>query len=56
LEKAVASALKDPDVRAQMNGVGMRPSYLPGAELAKAMAVDAAAWAAVIRESGIKPE
>lgn len=56
LQNAVAAALKDPDIQARLNGMGMRPSYLDSAEFGKMLTEDAARWGAIVRESGIKPE
>ncbi|GAD24621.1 hypothetical protein AVS7_04381 [Acidovorax sp. MR-S7] len=56
LQSAVEVALKDAEVQTRLNGMGMRPSYLSGQDFGKTLAVDAASWGAVVRESGIKPE
>jgi tripartite-type tricarboxylate transporter receptor subunit TctC len=56
LQDATAAALKDPEIQARLNNMGMRPSYLNSAEFGKTLVDDAARWSAIVRASGIKPE
>ncbi|MBA2964281.1 MULTISPECIES: Bug family tripartite tricarboxylate transporter substrate binding protein [Ramlibacter] len=56
LEKAVADALRLPDVQERIVGFGLVPSYAPGAELAAMQAAHLKKWEAPIKASGFKPE
>lgn len=53
---AMVEAIRTPDVRAKLEALGMEPTGLPPAELARIHKADYEKWGPVIRASGFKPE
>jgi tripartite-type tricarboxylate transporter receptor subunit TctC len=56
LSAAIIEALKVPDVRDKLEALGMEPTGLGPAELARIQKSDYDKWGPVIRASGFKPE
>jgi tripartite-type tricarboxylate transporter receptor subunit TctC len=56
LAGAMVAAIKAPDVREKLEGLGMEPTGLGPAELARIHKADYDKWGPVIRASGFKPE
>jgi tripartite-type tricarboxylate transporter receptor subunit TctC len=56
LSAAMVDALRAPDVREKLQGLGMDPTGLPAADLARIHKQDFDKWGPVIRASGFKPE
>jgi tripartite-type tricarboxylate transporter receptor subunit TctC len=56
LSAAIIEALKAPDVREKLEALGMEPTGLGPAELARIQKADYDKWGPVIRASGFKPE
>jgi tripartite-type tricarboxylate transporter receptor subunit TctC len=56
LDNAVAKAVQDPTVRKRMDVLAMTPKYLGPAAFAELMRADTAAYARVIRDTGIRVE
>jgi tripartite-type tricarboxylate transporter receptor subunit TctC len=56
LSAAIIEALKAPDVREKLEALGMEPTGLGPAELARIQKSDYEKWGPVIRASGFKPE
>jgi tripartite-type tricarboxylate transporter receptor subunit TctC len=56
LSAAIIEALKVPDVREKLEALGMEPTGLGPAELARIQKSDYDKWGPVIRASGFKPE
>jgi tripartite-type tricarboxylate transporter receptor subunit TctC len=55
LSKAAIAAVKDPAVSKRMLDIGLEPTGLGPAELARVMKADYDKWGPVIKESGFKP-
>lgn len=56
IDRAVAEALKAPDVQDRIYGFGLVPNHAPAAELAATQAAHLKRWEAPIKASGFKPE
>jgi len=56
LSAAIIEALKSPDVRDKLDALGMEPTGLGPAELARIHKSDYDKWGPVIKASGFKPE
>ena len=56
LSVSIIDALKAPDVREKLEALGMEPTGLGPAELARIQKADYEKWGPVIRASGFKPE
>ena len=56
LSAAMVEALRAPDVREKLEGLGMDPTGLPASELGRIHRTDYDKWGPVIRASGFKPE
>ena len=56
LSAAIIQALEAPDVREKLEALGMEPTGLGPAELARIQKADYEKWGPVIRASGFKPE
>ena len=56
LSRAVADAMKQPDVVERVYGLGLVPAYAGPAELAATQAAQLARWEAPIKSSGFKAE
>jgi tripartite-type tricarboxylate transporter receptor subunit TctC len=56
LETAFLAAMRSPQVRAQVDRMGLEPTGLPGAEVTRTMAEDRAYWRPVVEASGFKSE
>jgi tripartite-type tricarboxylate transporter receptor subunit TctC len=56
LAGAMIAALKSPDVREKLEGLGMEPTGLGPAELARIHRTDHDKWGPVIKASGFKPD
>jgi tripartite-type tricarboxylate transporter receptor subunit TctC len=56
LEAEITQAATSPDVREQLNRVGLEAAALGSQEFSKLIARDIDSWARVIRDVGVKPE
>lgn len=56
LERALIQALRQPQVQAQLARVGLEPTGLPGATLAKQLQAERAFWRPIVDASGFKAE
>lgn len=56
LESAFLSAMRSPQVRGQVDRMGLEPTGLPGAEVKRIMASDRAYWRPIVEASGFKSE
>ena len=56
IDRAVAEALKAPDIQERIYGFGLVPNHAPGAQLAQTQAEHLKRWEAPIKSSGFKPE
>ncbi|MEO8143938.1 MAG: Bug family tripartite tricarboxylate transporter substrate binding protein [Betaproteobacteria bacterium] len=56
LASAIVDAIKSPDVREKLESLGMEPTGLGPAELARIHKADYDKWGPVIKASGFKPE
>lgn len=56
IDRAVAEALKDPQVQERIHSFGLVPNHAPAAELAATQAAHLKRWEAPIKASGFKPE
>jgi tripartite-type tricarboxylate transporter receptor subunit TctC len=56
IDRAVADALKAPDIQERIYGFGLVPNHAPAAELAATQAAHLKRWEAPIKASGIKAE
>lgn len=56
LDRAVADALRQPDVQERIYGLGLVPSHAPSADLAATQAAHLKRWEMPIKASGFKPE
>jgi len=56
LAAAIVAAIHSPDVHAKLEGLGMEPTGLGPAELARIHKADYDKWGPVIKASGFKPE
>ncbi len=56
LETAFLAAMRSPQVRAQVDRMGLEPTGLPGAEVKRIMAEDRAYWRPIVEASGFKSE
>jgi tripartite-type tricarboxylate transporter receptor subunit TctC len=56
LETALLAAMRNPQVRGQVDRMGLEPTGLPGAELKRIMAEDRAYWRPIVQASGFKNE
>ena len=56
LNREINAGLADPGIRARMAEVGGVPLVYSPAELRTLIARDAAKWARVVEQAGIKPE
>ena len=56
IERAVADALRAPDVQEKINGFGLVPSYASASELAATQAAHLKRWEAPIKASGFTAE
>jgi tripartite-type tricarboxylate transporter receptor subunit TctC len=54
IRSAMLKGLQDPDLQASMERLGFEPGGMSGPELAARIRKEAAKWAAVIKEAGIK--
>ena len=56
LDRAVADALKDPEVQQKIQGFGLVPNHAPAADLATTQSTHLRRWEAPIKASGYKAE
>jgi len=56
LETALLAAMRNPQVRAQVDRMGLEPTGLPGAEVKRIMGEDRAYWRPIVQASGFKSE
>jgi tripartite-type tricarboxylate transporter receptor subunit TctC len=56
LETALLAAMRNPQVRGQVDRMGLEPTGLPGADLKRIMAEDRAYWRPIVQASGFKNE
>ncbi|HEX7889152.1 MAG TPA: Bug family tripartite tricarboxylate transporter substrate binding protein [Ramlibacter sp.] len=56
IDRAVADALKQPDVQEKINNFGLVPNHAPAADLAVTQATHLKRWEAPIKASGFKAE
>ena len=56
IANAIVEAIKAPDVRDKLEALGMEPTGLGPAELARIHRADYDKWGPVIKASGFKPE
>ncbi|KLN52561.1 tripartite tricarboxylate transporter substrate-binding protein [Variovorax paradoxus] len=56
LEAALLAAMRNPQVRAQVNRMGLEPTGLPGAEVTRIMNEDRAYWRPIVKASGFRSE
>jgi len=56
IDRAVADALKQPDIQERIYGFGLVPNHAPGAQLASTQAEHLRKWEAPIKASGFKAE
>lgn len=56
LDRAVAEALRQPDVQDKIHNFGLVPNHAPAADLAATQASHLKRWEAPIKASGFKPE
>lgn len=56
LDRAVAEALRQPDVQEKIHNFGLVPNHAPAADLAATQASHLKRWEAPIKASGFKPE
>jgi tripartite-type tricarboxylate transporter receptor subunit TctC len=56
LDRAVADALRQPDVQEKIHGFGLVPNHAPAADLAATQASHLKRWETPIKASGFKPE
>lgn len=56
LDRAVADALRQPDIQERISGLGLVPSHAPAADLAATQASHLKRWEAPIKASGFKAE
>jgi len=56
LDRAVADALKAPDVQEKIRNFGLVPNHAPAGELAATQAAHLKRWEAPIKASGFKAE
>jgi tripartite-type tricarboxylate transporter receptor subunit TctC len=56
IDRAVAEALKQPDVQEKIYGFGLVPNHAPSAELAATQVAHLKRWEAPIKASGFKPD
>lgn len=55
LSRAAVAAIRDPALKARLEDMGLEPTGLPPAELARILRADYEKWGPVIRASGFKP-
>ncbi|WPH23592.1 tripartite tricarboxylate transporter substrate-binding protein [Variovorax paradoxus] len=56
LEAALLAAMRNPQVRAQIDRMGLEPTGLPGAEVTRIMNEDRAYWRPIVKASGFRSE
>jgi len=56
LETALLAAMRNPQVRGQVDRMGLEPTGLPGAELKRIMTEDRVYWRPIVQASGFKSE
>lgn len=56
LEAALLAAMRNPQVRAQVDRMGLEPTGLPGAEVTRIMNEDRAYWRPIVKASGFRSE
>jgi tripartite-type tricarboxylate transporter receptor subunit TctC len=56
LETALLAAMRNPQVRAQIDRMGLEPTGLPGAEVTRIMNEDRAYWRPIVKASGFRSE
>lgn len=56
LEAALLAAMRNPQVRAQVDRMGLEPTGLPGAEVMRIMNEDRAYWRPIVKASGFRSE
>jgi tripartite-type tricarboxylate transporter receptor subunit TctC len=56
MEEALATALREPETRARVEGQGMDVLALPGAEAGRFIEAEMERWGRVVRENGIRVE
>jgi len=56
ISAAMIAAIRAPEIRARLESLGMEPTGLPPAELARIHKADYDKWGPVIRASGFKPQ
>jgi tripartite-type tricarboxylate transporter receptor subunit TctC len=56
LETALLAAMRNPQVRAQVDRMGLEPTGLPGAEVTRIMNEDRAYWRPIVKASGFRSE
>ncbi|AGU52835.1 putative Bug-like extra-cytoplasmic solute receptor, TTT-family [Variovorax paradoxus B4] len=56
LEVALLAAMRNPQVRAQVDRMGLEPTGLPGAEVTRIMNEDRAYWRPIVKASGFRSE
>jgi len=56
LEAALLAAMRNPQVRAQVDRMGLEATGLPGAEVTRIMSEDRAYWRPIVKASGFRSE
>ena len=56
LEAALLAAMRNPQVRGQLDRLGLEPTGLPGADVKRIMDEDRAYWRPIVKASGFKSE
>lgn len=56
LEAALLAAMRNPQVRGQLDRMGLEPTGLPGADVKRIMDEDRAYWRPIVKASGFKSE